>query len=87
MPPAGLEPALCFQKGVLSPSCLPASGGCRLLALIHLIFLIERDFFATTKRDFSYFECIISWIFGSVNWILVEVHIAIVKSASSTRRC
>ena len=25
MPPAGLEPALCFQKGILSPSCLPIS--------------------------------------------------------------
>ena len=23
MPPAGLEPALCLQKGILSPSCLP----------------------------------------------------------------
>ena len=25
MPPAGLEPALCRQKGILSPSCLPIS--------------------------------------------------------------
>ena len=25
MPPAGLEPALCHQKGILSPSCLPIS--------------------------------------------------------------
>ena len=25
MPPAGLEPALCLQKGILSPSCLPIS--------------------------------------------------------------
>ena len=24
-PPAGLEPALCRQKGILSPSCLPIS--------------------------------------------------------------
>ncbi len=25
MPPAGLEPALCLPKGILSPSCLPIS--------------------------------------------------------------
>ena len=25
MPPAGLETALCFHKGNLSPSCLPIS--------------------------------------------------------------
>ncbi len=25
MPPTGVEPVLCLQKGILSPSCLPIS--------------------------------------------------------------
>ena len=79
MPPAGLEPALCLQKGILSPSCLPASGGYSLLTLIRFIFTVERDFSVTTERDFSYFECIIAWIFSPVNWIFVKVNTSIIS--------
>ena len=44
MPPAGLEPALCRQKGILSPSCLPAFGKVNFCSLHRLIFHCERDF-------------------------------------------
>ena len=44
MPPAGLEPALCRQKGILSPSCLPAFGKVDFRSLYRLISRCERDF-------------------------------------------
>ena len=51
MPPAGLEPALCRQKGILSPSCLPAFGKVIFHSLYRLISHCERDFSFTSERD------------------------------------
>ena len=51
MPPAGLEPALCRQKGILSPSCLPAFGKVYFCSLYRLIFRYERDFSFVSERD------------------------------------
>ncbi len=56
MPPAGLEPALCRQKGILSPSCLPAFGKVYLCLLYRLIFRYERDFSLVSERDSHFFD-------------------------------
>ena len=56
MPPAGLEPALCRQKGILSPSCLPAFGKFYFCSLYRLIFRYERDFFFVSERDSHFFD-------------------------------
>ena len=59
MPPAGLEPALCRQKGILSPSCLPAFGKVNFHSLYRLIFHCERDFSFASERDSLFFDKII----------------------------
>ena len=59
MPPAGLEPALCRQKGILSPSCLPAFGKVNFHSLHRLIFHCERDFSFASERDSHFFDKII----------------------------
>ena len=56
MPPAGLEPALCRQKGILSPSCLPAFGKFYFCSLYRLIFRYERDFSFVSERDSYFFD-------------------------------
>ena len=56
MPPAGLEPALCRQKGILSPSCLPAFGKVYFCSLYRLIFCCERDFSFVSERDSHFFD-------------------------------
>ena len=56
MPPAGLEPALCRQKGILSPSCLPAFGKFNFHSLYRLIFHCERDFSFASERDSHFFD-------------------------------
>ena len=56
MPPAGLEPALCRQKGILSPSCLPAFGKFYFCSLYRLIFRYERGFFFVSERDSHFFD-------------------------------
>ena len=62
MPPAGLEPALCRQKGILSPSCLPAFGKVDFHSLYRLIFHCERDFSFVSERDSHFFD---KTIFGN----------------------
>ena len=59
MPPAGHEPALCRQKGILSPSCLPAFGKVDFRSLYRLISHCERDFSFASERDSHFFNKII----------------------------
>ena len=56
MPPAGLEPALCRQKGILSPSCLPTFGKVNFHSLYRLIFHCERGFSFVSERDSHFFD-------------------------------
>lgn len=56
MPPTGVEPVLCLQKGILSPSCLPAFGKINFHSLYRLIFHCERDFFYSSERDSHFFD-------------------------------
>lgn len=72
-----------MTQGILSPPRLPASGGGGLLPLNRPIFEAEGDFSATTEGIPLIFECIISWIFDSVNWIFVKVNISILRAVSS----
>ena len=59
MPPTGVEPVLCLQKGILSPSCLPAFGKVVFCSLYRLIFHCERDFSFASERDSHFFDKII----------------------------
>ena len=56
MPPTGVEPVLCLQKGILSPSCLPAFGKVIFHSLYRSIFRYERDFFFVSERDSHFFD-------------------------------
>ena len=59
MPPTGVEPVLCLQKGILSPSCLPAFGKFIFCSLYRLIYHCERDFSSASERDSHFFNKII----------------------------
>ena len=59
MPPTGVEPVLCRQKGILSPSCLPAFGKFIFCSLYRLIYHCERDFSSASERDSHFFNKII----------------------------
>ena len=52
----GGEPVLCLQKGILSPSCLPAFGKFDFHSLYRLIFHCERDFSFASERDLHLFN-------------------------------
>ena len=56
MPPAEVEPVLCLQKGILSPSCLPAFGKVVFCSLYRLISHCERDFSFASERDSHFFD-------------------------------
>ena len=56
MPPTGGEPVLCLQKGILSPSCLPAFGKVDFRSLYRLIFHCERNFSSASERDSHFFD-------------------------------
>ena len=56
MPPTGVEPVLCLQKGILSPSCLPTFGKVNSCLLYRLIFHCERDFSFASERDSHFFD-------------------------------
>ena len=47
---------LCLQKGILSPSCLPAFGKVYFRSLYRLIFHCERDFFFASESDSHFFD-------------------------------
>ena len=55
----GGHPIFCLQKGILSPSCLPAFGKFNFHSLYHLIFHCERDFSFVSERDSHFFDKII----------------------------
>ncbi len=55
----GGNPILCLQKGILSPSCLPAFGKVSFHSLYRLIFHCERDFSFASERDSHFFDKII----------------------------
>ena len=55
----GGEPVLCLQKGILSPSCLPAFGKVYFRSLYRLISHCERDFSFASERDSHFFNKII----------------------------
>ena len=59
MSPAGGSPILCLQKGILSPSCLPAFGKVDFRSLYRLIYHCERDFSFASERDSHFFDKII----------------------------
>ena len=59
MPPTGVEPVLCLQKGILSSSCLPAFGKVDFRSLYRLISHCERDFSFASERDSHFFDKII----------------------------
>ena len=52
----GGEPVLCLQKGILSPSCLPAFGKVVFCSLYRLISHCERDFSFASERDSHFFD-------------------------------
>ena len=56
MSPAGGSPILCLQKGILSPSCLPAFGKVDFRSLYRLISHCERDFSFASERDSHFFD-------------------------------
>ena len=55
----GAEPVLCLQKGILSPSCLPAFGKVYFCSLCRFISYCERDFSFASERDSHFFDKII----------------------------
>ena len=55
----GGNPILCFQKGILSPSCLPAFGKVDFCSLRRSISHYERDFSFASERDSHFFDKII----------------------------
>ena len=55
----GGNPILCLQKGILSPSCLPAFGKVDFHSLYRLISRCERDFSFVNERDSHFFDKII----------------------------
>ena len=55
----GGNPILCLQKGILSPSCLPAFGKVDFRSLYRFIFHCERDFSFASERDSHFFDKII----------------------------
>ena len=52
----GGNPILCLQKGILSPSCLPAFGKVDFRSSHRLIFHCERDFSFASERDSHFFD-------------------------------
>jgi hypothetical protein len=55
----GGTPILCLQKGILSPSCLPAFGKVNFCSLYRSISHCERDFSFASERDSHFFDKII----------------------------
>ena len=56
---SGGNPILCLQKGILSPSCLPAFGKAIFHSLYRFISYCERDFSFASERDSHFFNKII----------------------------
>ena len=66
----GVEPALCFQKEILSPSCLPAFGKFDFCSSYRLISHYERDLsFASERDSHSFDKMIVSHFLSHVNHV------------------
>ena len=52
----GGNPILCLQKGILSPSCLPAFGKVNFRSLYRSISHCERDFSFASEGDSHFFD-------------------------------
>ena len=52
----GGHPTFCLQKGILSPSCLPAFGKFDFCSLCRFISYCERDFSFASERDSHFFD-------------------------------
>ena len=52
----GGNPILCLQKGISSPSCLPAFGKVYFCSLCRFISYCERDFSFASERDSHFFD-------------------------------
>ena len=66
----GGEPVLCLQKGILSPSCLPAFGKVNFHSLYRLISHCERDFSFASEGDSHFFDkMILSHFLSHVNHV------------------
>ena len=70
MLPTEVKPVLCLQKGILSPSCLPAFGKVRFRSLYRLISHCERDFsFASEGDSHFFYKMIVSHFSPYVNHV------------------
>ena len=70
MLPTEVEPVLCLQKGILSPSCLPAFGKFDFHSLCRFISYCERDFSFASERDSHFFDkMIVSHFLFHVNHV------------------
>ena len=70
MPPAGLEPALCRQKGILSPSCLPAFSKVKFHSLYRSIFSLRERFFLREREGFAlFYKMMVSHFLPHVNHV------------------
>ncbi len=52
----GGEPVLCLQKGILSPSCLPAFGKVAFLFVVSFDFSLRERFFLREREGFALFD-------------------------------
>ena len=59
MLPTEVKPVLCLQKGILSPSCLPAFGKVCFLFVVSFYFLLRERFFLRERGGFALFYKII----------------------------
>ena len=82
MSPAGGSPILCLQKGILSPSCLPAFGKVDFCSLCRFISYCERDFSFASERDSHFFDkMIVSHFSPHVNHVKL-FHLVVLDSRS-----
>ena len=82
MLPTEVKPVLCLQKGILSPSCLPAFGKVAFRLLYRLISHYERDFSFTSEGDSHFFDkMIVSHFSSHVNHVTL-FHIVVLDLRS-----
>ena len=82
MLPTEVKPVLCLQKGILSPSCLPAFGKVVFCSLYRLISHYERDFSFASERDSHFFDkMIVSHFSPHVNHVTL-FHIVVLDLRS-----
>ena len=84
----GGNPILCFQKGILSPSCLPAFGKVNFRSLYRLISHCERDFSFASERDPHFFDkMIVSHFSPHVNHVkLFHLVVLVLRSVRGPGR-